>query len=120
MCFLRVFLLANLMLPATVFAASIWCIGTPKEISIWGNGSNWLAVDFEEYEGPWILCDLDSDVSGVSASSCKAMYSAALVALSATSELKLNFDSTEYATCNDIPSWTTSLPNSFNIFSIVK
>jgi len=108
------------MLPATVFAASIWCIGTPKEISIWGNGSNWLAVDFEEYEGPWILCDLDSDVSGVSASSCKAMYSAALVALSATSELKLNFDSTEYATCNDIPSWTTSLPNSLNMFSIVK
>ena len=120
MNFFRIFLLVNLILPATVFAGSISCKGTPEEVFIWGNGSDWLAVRIEGHEGPWILCGLDSDSSGVSASSCKAMYSAALIAFSASNELKLNFDSAAYATCDDVPSWATSLPDNFNILSIVK
>ena len=70
MNFFRIFLLVNLILPAMVFAGSISCKGTPEEIFIWANGSNWLAVSIEGYDGPWILCDLNSDGSGVSASSC--------------------------------------------------
>ena len=108
-----ILILVILFISTVVSANQIACMGIPKEVVIWGNGQSWIGIWLEGQSGPWIVCDLNNDVGGVSSKNCSAIYSAALAKEASSKPLKLIFNGDIYSSCSEIPAWDTSLPPNF-------
>lgn len=92
-------LLVALLLSNSAFAGNFSCFGIPQSLLTWKDGR--VGVNLDTMNKIWILCNKTQNEG------CNAILSNLLTAKARNSQVQIVILDNTYASCADIPSWTT-------------
>ena len=111
--------------PLVSHGASLTCDGIPKDIFIQMTQGDLLTISIEnssgEQEGPWNICRMDAEVSGISVDRCKAIHANSLSAMMAGKKISIIFnDNSNYTSCGSILPWSTETVSNIKSIRIMR